>query len=285
MSLQELIETHLRSLVSSGDDLCSQAVRYALLGKGKRFRPKLTLAITEILGGAIEDALSPACSIEMIHAYSMIHDDLPCMDDDDMRRGMPTVHRAFPEGIAVLAGDWLLTQAFEVIVDSPNLSPEKKVALTAILAKRAGGQGMIGGQVLDLNAEGKALTLDDLQCIHQRKTGALITAAVEFGSIVACGHAQERLTRYGEHLGHAFQIVDDILDVTCGEEKHGCSSDIKNGKATYVTLLGLQGACEATLNHLLLAKEALPTSSSYLDETHHQLATVIGANQSAESKV
>lgn len=229
-------DVHQRSLFS--------AARYSLLGAGKRLRPILTLATTEALGGNAEAAMVPACALEMIHTYSLIHDDLPCMDDDDFRRGKPSLHKAYPEGHAVLTGDFLLTYAFEVLAKSQHLSADQRVKLIEILSNRAGGHGMIGGQVMDLEAEGKCIDMGTLRQLHRNKTGALLMASIEFGAVV--GNATEKqmnvLQKFGEDIGLAFQIVDDILDVTDSEQKHGkkIASDVTNNKSTYVTLLGLK---------------------------------------------
>lgn len=250
--LQQLL--HLRGTVPYSS--LFQAARYSLLGGGKRLRPVLALVVAETLGGSVEKALHPACALEMIHAYSLIHDDLPCMDDDDFRRGKPSLHRAFPEGHAVLTGDFLLTHAFEILANAPGISAENKVRLVALLSKQAGGEGMIAGQVMDLEAEGKEIPFDHLQLIHAKKTGALITAAIEFGGIVAgAATAQEKiLQQFGQQIGLAFQIRDDILDVTASKQKHGkaVGSDAVNNKVTYVTALGLVKAKQA-LQELLEA--------------------------------
>lgn len=199
-------------------------------------RPILTLAATAAFNGKIENALSPACALEMVHTYSLIHDDLPCMDNDDMRRGIPTLHKAFGEAEAVLAGDFLLTHAFQVLSEAPHLSPEQKIALVALLAKNAGGEGMIIGQLMDMDSEGQTIDLRTLEQIHHKKTGALITASVLFGGIIANASQDEmhHLEEFGRNIGLAFQIVDDLLDhVATG-------SDASNQKATYVTLLGIE---------------------------------------------
>lgn len=242
-----LIEEQLDRLIPEKDvpyRSLLRAARYSLLGGGKRLRPILTLATTEAFKGDLNAALAPACALEMIHTYSLIHDDLPCMDNDDFRRGKPSLHKAFPEGHAVLAGDFLLTHAFAVLADAPALSAEQKVSLVAILSKHAGGEGMIAGQILDVEAVGVEIDLEALQLIHQKKTGALIVASVEFGGIIshATGEQMEILRKFGQEIGLAFQIVDDILDVTASQEKHGkaVASDVTNDKSTYVTLLGLQ---------------------------------------------
>lgn len=254
LSLQvNLIEQQLAQLLHLRENppyaSLFHAARYSLLGGGKRLRPVLALVVAETLGGSLEKALHPACALEMIHAYSLIHDDLPCMDDDDFRRGKPSLHRAYPEGHAVLTGDFLLTYAFEILANAPGISAENKVKLVALLSRQAGGEGMIAGQVMDLEAEGKEIALDQLKLIHAKKTGALITAAIEFGGIVAGATAtqQKILLRFGQEIGLAFQIRDDILDVIASKQKHGkvVGSDALNNKVTYVTALGLVKAKEA----------------------------------------
>ncbi|MDP1834854.1 MAG: polyprenyl synthetase family protein [Chlamydiales bacterium] len=237
------------------------AARYSLLGGGKRLRPLLAVATAEALGADAQTALTPACSLELIHAYSMIHDDLPCMDDDDFRRGKPTLHKLYPEGIAVLAGDFLLTYAFEVITKAPSLTAEQHLQLVSTLAQAAGGHGMVGGQVMDLEAEGKAIDLRALQLIHQCKTGALLSAAFEFGGIVANASdtTMKLLQKLGQQLGLAFQIVDDVLDVTASETKHGKahSSDVTNVKTTYVSLMGVEASSKKARDLLAQSLELL----------------------------
>lgn len=248
-----------------------ESARYALLGNGKRLRPILTLTTTRLLGGDPHLALTPACTLEFIHTYSMIHDDLPCMDNDDYRRGKLTVHRKYSEGHAVLTGDFLLTYAFEVLATHPHLSAEKKSQLIATLAHRSGSNGMIGGQVMDLAYEGKKISLDHLRILHRNKTAALITAAVEFGGIIANATPVQldHLRQFGEAIGLAFQIIDDILDVTSSHAKHGrtIASDIINEKSTYVSLLGIEQA-QAYAQHLytqaLQSLKALPYDTSLL---------------------
>lgn len=207
--MRELINQTLKKLIPTEDGILFEAAHYSLEG-GKRLRPLITLAVVETFGKEIEKGLYPACALEMIHTYSLIHDDLPCMDDDDFRRGKPSLHRAYPESHAVLTGDFLLTYAFEVLVKAPHLSEAEKNRLVTVLALRAGSKGMIGGQVMDI--EGENLRLEDLITMHIKKTAALITAAFEFGGIIA---GQDDLTPFrviGEHLGLAYQIIDDILD-------------------------------------------------------------------------
>lgn len=239
---------HLIPLRHGAHQQLFEAARYAVLGGGKRLRPILTLATTEMFGGNVSEALNPACSLEMIHTYSMIHDDLPCMDDDDYRRGRLTLHRQYNEGLAVLAGDFLLTYAFDVLANDPHLNDAKKTKLISLLARRSGSEGMIGGQVMDLAFEGKQINLDALRLLHRNKTAALLTASIEFGGIICNADPLhlEQLRRFGENLGLSFQIIDDILDVTSSVSKHGRSiaSDVINEKSTYVSLLGLDQARE-----------------------------------------
>lgn len=246
-SQSQVIDNHLEQLVPIHHGLYQQlfeAARYSLLGGGKRLRPILAITTTKMLAGDVQTALSPACTLEIVHTYSLIHDDLPCMDDDDFRRGQPTLHKKYSEGHAVLTGDYLLTYAFEVLATAPHISPEKKVKLIGTLAKKIGSDGMIGGQVMDLAYEGKKINLDTLRLLHRNKTGALITAAMEFGGILGNANEtqMEHLRHFGENIGLAFQIVDDILDVTSSQIKHGkkVSSDLINEKSTYVKLLGLE---------------------------------------------
>jgi|694.fasta_scaffold07306_9 geranylgeranyl diphosphate synthase type II len=247
-----------------------RAARYSLLGNGKRIRPIFTLAVCECLQGPMEAALQPACALEMVHTYSMIHDDLPSMDNDDFRRGVPTLHKTFPESHALLAGDYLLTYAFQVIAEAPGLSPEQKIKLVAILAKKSGGDGMIAGQVMDLEAERKEIGLEELQHIHRCKTGALFEAAIEFGAVIAQANEKiiDLLHHFGAKLGLAFQIIDDVLDLTAGSNKHGdASSDLANGKKTYATLFGIESSKEKAqqlLNSALKDLQSLPFDTSLL---------------------
>ena len=270
----QLIEKHLDRLVPirhGPHQHLFEAARYALLGGGKRLRPILALTTTQMLGGNPSLALSPACTLEMIHTYSMIHDDLPCMDNDDYRRGKLTVHRKYSEGHAVLTGDFLLTHAFEVLATDSHLKPEKKSQLIAILAQQSGSEGMIGGQVMDLASVGKKISLETLHLLHRNKTAALITASIEFGGII--GNATplqlDCLRQFGESIGLAFQVVDDILDVTSSQTKHGraIASDIMNDKSTYVSLLGIEQAEAYALNfynQAIKALKPLPYDTSLL---------------------
>jgi len=222
-----------------------EAMRYAVLAGGKRIRPLLVLATAECLGAGRVDALPAACAVELIHAYSLIHDDLPAMDDDDLRRGRPTVHVAFDEATAILAGDALQALAFEVIA-SADLPAERRLAMTACLARAVGADGMVGGQALDMAATGRALTLDELETLHRGKTGALLTAAVTLGALTTDAPAPVRhaLSRYGDAIGLAFQIVDDLLDVTETTAAQGkrAGADARLGKNTFPALLGIDAS-------------------------------------------
>ncbi len=260
----QLIEEHLEHLIPERHGPYQhlfEAARYAILGGGKRLRPIFTLTTTRMLGADSKLALSPACTLELIHTYSLIHDDLPCMDDDDYRRGKLAVHRKYSEGHAVLTGDFLLTYAFEILANDANLTPNKKNQLIASLARHSGSEGMIGGQVMDLANEGKKIPLETLRLLHRNKTAALITASIEFGGIIAEASPAclNCLRQFGENIGLAFQVVDDILDVTSSQAKHGRAipSDVFNGKTTYVSLLGIEQAQACALNFYQQAIQAL----------------------------
>jgi geranylgeranyl diphosphate synthase type II len=222
-----------------------RAMTYALFPGGKRLRPILALTACRVLGGRVGDALPAAAAIEMIHTYSLVHDDLPALDDDDLRRGRATSHRVFGEAMAILAGDALLTHAFQVVASHPRraAAAARKVAALATLAHAAGVAGMIGGQVMDLEAEGRPYSYRTLRRIHRGKTGALISAAVQTGGILAGGRpAQvEALRRYGDDVGLAFQIIDDILDLEGSAESLGktAGKDARARKATFPALLGV----------------------------------------------
>ena len=221
-----------------------KAMRYSLFAGGKRMRPVLTLAAAEACGGEIEHALPAACAVECIHTYSLIHDDLPCMDDDDLRRGRPTSHKVFGEGVAVLAGDALLTVAFEILATAKPTARYPMAALIRELAVASGSRWLIGGQVADLEGEGRALSGADLKYIHRCKTAALLTASIRLGAMSAnATDARLRgLTDFGQALGLAFQVIDDILDVTQTTEKLGktAGKDVTATKATYPAIHGLK---------------------------------------------
>lgn len=252
-----LIHTHFERLVPPTTQNYSkliEAARYSLLNGGKRVRPLFVLAAAETFGAEPDKALSTACAIEMIHTYSLIHDDLPCMDDDDFRRGKPSLHKAFDEAHAVLAGDYLLTRAFEVVSTDEGLTAEQRVRLISLITANCGAHGMVGGQSLDMCAEGKDLSLEELQQLHSLKTGALITASILAGAYIGDANQEEcaLIKAFGDDLGLAFQIFDDVLDVTQAYAKRGTtqSSDLINNKTTYVTLLGVDKANQAANHHL-----------------------------------
>ena len=215
-------------------------MRYSLLAGGKRLRPILTLAGAEVAGGRPRLALPFACALEMIHTYSLVHDDLPAMDDDDFRRGRPTSHKVYGEGLAILVGDALLTEAFRLMARARGVPARRALRAVAEVAGAVGEAGMVGGQALDLAATGDAPGLARVRAIHRRKTGALLRTAVRLGALVAGAPPAllARLTRYGEHVGLAFQIADDILDAGEGAAADG-RTDRRLGKATYPAAVGL----------------------------------------------
>jgi farnesyl diphosphate synthase len=223
-----------------------QAMRYGVLDGGKRLRPLLVLAAAQAVNGPCEAALRAACAVELIHAYSLVHDDMPCMDNDVLRRGKPTVHVQFGEAQAMLAGDAMQALAFEVLTPEQGVPPALQARLCGLLARAAGHAGMAGGQAIDLASIGLALDEQSLRDMHHRKTGALLQASVLMGA--ACGDCSPRawqaLADYGDAMGLAFQVVDDILDVTQASETLGktAGKDIHNNKPTYVTVLGLEAA-------------------------------------------
>ncbi len=232
-----------------------EAVRYSLFAGGKRLRPALALGAADLVCGDDAPALPVACALEMIHTYSLIHDDLPAMDNDDMRRGRPTLHKAHGEAAAILAGDALLTMAFDAAARTGS------AAVVSEIARAAGVCGMVGGQQLDMEAEGCAVTLEELRRIHAAKTGALIRASVVCGAMAADAPPPtlDALDRYGRHLGLAFQITDDILDVTGDTEKLGkqTGADAARTKATYPALLGLETARRLAAEAVGAAENAL----------------------------
>jgi len=241
-----------------------EAMRYSVFAGGKRIRPVLMMAACEAIGETPQTVLPAACAIEMIHSYSLIHDDLPAMDDDDYRRGQPTSHKVYGEAQAILAGDALLTEAF-ILLSSPDVwdevAAERRREVIHLLARSAGSRGMVGGQVVDMQSEGQEIDLPTLEYIHTHKTGALILAAIETGAILAgADQAQRRaLCRYGEAAGLAFQVADDILDIVADQEQLGkdVGSDLQRGKATYPALIGLDGARERARELRNLAFSAL----------------------------
>ena len=253
-----LVERALAARFPPARTRLRQAMRYSLLAGGKRIRPVLALAAGEACGAPARRVLPFACALEMIHTYSLVHDDLPAMDDDDLRRGQPTSHKVWGEGLAILVGDALLTEAFRVMAGAPGVPPARALGAVAEVAAAAGEAGMVGGQALDLAAEGSRPSLRRVQDIHRRKTGALLRGAVRVGALVAGADARtlRRLTAYGEHLGLAFQIADDILDAAGGPEADG-RTDRELGKATYPGVLGLAGARAAAARERDAALAAL----------------------------
>lgn len=260
MNYLDEINSALKEYLPAADDVVSQAMRYSVENGGKRIRPALLLEFCRVCGGDYKKAVPFACALEMIHTYSLIHDDLPCMDNDDFRRGKPSCHIAFGEEYALLAGDALLTLAFETAMKS-NLSAEITVKAAKELAKAAGVTGMVGGQVLDLQNEGKKVGVSDLQKTDELKTGELIRAACVLGCI--CAGADDKkiaaAEKYAHDIGIAFQIVDDILDVTSDEETLGkpIGSDEENQKSTYVSLLGIEKSRKTAEELTLNAQKAL----------------------------
>ncbi len=249
--LQQIEETLPTFLPQDGtlQDTVVHAMSYACEGGGKRLRPVLVLEFCHLCGKQAATALPFAAAIEMIHSYSLVHDDMPCMDNSPLRRGKPSVHAAYGEAMALLAGDALLNRAFETILDARNLgdvSPKAALEAAFALAHRAGIAGMIGGQVIDLESEGRTIDADTLKTLQEGKTAALIQAACEMGCLIGGGtDAQVKAAeRFGYYLGLAFQIIDDILDVTATAEQLGkpVGSDADNEKNTYVSLLGLENA-------------------------------------------
>lgn len=244
---QKLCETALDgALTMSYPDKIYESMRYSLLAGGKRLRPILCLATCEMTGGTIEMAMPTACALEMIHTMSLIHDDLPAMDNDDYRRGKLTNHKVYGDDIAILAGDGLLAYAFEhVATKTQNVPTERLLQVVARMARAVGAAGLVGGQVVDLESEGKSdISLETLNFIHNHKTAALLEACVACGGVLAGVNSEDlqRLSRYAQNIGLAFQIVDDILDITATQEQLGktAGKDQKAQKVTYPKLWGLE---------------------------------------------
>ncbi|MDL1955797.1 MAG: polyprenyl synthetase family protein [Candidatus Desulfofervidus auxilii] len=262
-----IVETALENYLAQEGGVYQEileAMRYTLFAGGKRLRPILCLTACKVVGGEEEIALPIACALEMIHTYSLIHDDLPAMDNDDFRRGKPTSHKVFGEAMAILAGDALLTQAF-YLLSHPSLlekiSADRLLKVINIIATAAGYKGMITGQVMDLKATGQKINMETLENMHRHKTGALIIASVKSGAIIGGGSFSEikALSEYAHQIGLAFQIVDDILDVEGNSKEMGkmAGSDEAKQKSTYVSLLGLEKAKMAAENCIKKAIEAL----------------------------
>ncbi len=256
-----------------------KAMRYSLFAGGKRLRPILCLAAAEACRGTIDNALPLACALECIHTYSLVHDDLPSMDNDDFRRGRPTCHKVFGDGIAVLAGDALLTVAFEIVSQAKPTPSYDISTLLREIAVAAGSQKLIAGQVADLEAEGKKVKRDQLQFIHENKTAAILKSSVRLGAMSANADARKlsAMTRFGQRLGLAFQIIDDILDVTQTSEILGKSAgkDVAAKKATYPGVIGLEKSRAEARRLTRQAHNALSVFSSSDAEPLHALANYL----------
>ena len=264
-SYRAAVDDHLGGLFADAKDKpyrrLQEAMRYSLLAGGKRVRPVMTLAFCDMLGSQWREALPFACALELVHTYSLIHDDLPCMDDDDLRRGRPTCHKVYGETMAVLAGDALQGEAFGLIAAAPAMTAQQRIDAVAVLSAACGGGGMVAGQVLDVDhlAQGEA----DLRLLHRLKTGAMLQAAAELGCVAAGADdgLRQRARDYGCHIGLAFQVRDDVLDVVADQGELGkpIGSDRAEGKRTFVDLLGLE-ACQA-----LVAEETAKAKAALAD--------------------
>jgi len=266
-------------LPPSNESIVCEAMRYSVFNGGKRIRPVLTLEFCRLCAGKPEDALNFACAVEMIHAYSLIHDDLPCMDNDDLRRGKPSCHIKFGEANALLAGDALLTLAFETLFNADRPA-EQIIQAGRELAGAAGFSGMIGGQVMDIENEGKTAALDDLLKTDQKKTGRLIVAAAVLGCIAANASKEKSaaVAAYAANIGLAFQLVDDILNITgsTGQLGKTAGSDAVNQKTTYISVMGIEAANQKVLVLTQAAKAALKlfgSDTGYLLQFADDLAT------------
>jgi geranylgeranyl diphosphate synthase type II len=265
------VDDALSAYASYGDgcpDVLVEAIRYGLLAPGKRLRPTLVLMAAEACGGNIDDALPAACAIEMVHAYSLVHDDLPAMDDDDLRRGQPTCHKQFGEAMAILAGDGLLTQAFEIL--ARDVHPAALAAeCCVVLAKAAGPCGMVGGQADDLTADIEQSDLETLEWLHRRKTGVMFEASVRLGAMTARATPDQlaALAAYARALGLAFQIIDDLLDAN-GDEAHTgkrVGKDTQRGKLTFPAVLGIDESRRRAESLVAEACDALAPLGEYAD--------------------
>lgn len=257
------IESKLDSILQNikSPDSLKEAMEYSLKAGGKRIRPILLLATLQGLNKPLSLGYDVACAIEMVHTYSLIHDDLPAMDDDDLRRGKPTNHKVFGEALAILAGDGLLTHSFHLVSGIEGVSDEVKVKLIQRISKAAGPAGMVAGQVEDMDGEGKELQLEELEQIHHRKTGDLLAVSLECGAILGSASSEtiKELREFGKHLGLAFQIKDDVLDIEGDVESIGkpVGSDESSDKNTYPRILGLKQAKEKLDYHIKSAKSHL----------------------------
>lgn len=278
-SCQSHVDNALKQLLQAPNaelERLYNAMHYSVMNGGKRVRPLLVFASCQALGGEIQQAYGAACAAELIHAYSLVHDDLPAMDDDALRRGQPTTHIAFDEAYAILAGDALQSLAFEALCDS-RLSPvscQQRLDMISILAKAAGGAGMVGGQAIDLSSVGQMISQETLEFMHRHKTGALIEASVQLGAIAsgqATPEALQQLSKYAQAIGLAFQVQDDILDVTGDTQTLGKQqgSDLEQDKPTYPALLGLTQAQQYAEQLRSQAHNALAGFDQRADHLRH----------------
>ncbi|NJH64831.1 polyprenyl synthetase family protein [Staphylococcus agnetis] len=274
-NILETFNTYLNTSIpkSKMETSLEESMRYSLEAGGKRIRPLLLLATLDMLSEeGYQKGMSSALALEMIHTYSLIHDDLPAMDNDDYRRGKPTNHKVYGEWMAILAGDALLTKAFELIATQNDLKPNIQIQLIQSLAQASGHLGMVGGQTLDMQSESQQLTLSQIETIHEHKTGALIHFAIVAAAIIAEAppRIKQLLSDFAKQLGVIFQIKDDLLDVYGDQEKLGkpVGSDILNDKSTYVTLLGKTEAEHQLNSHIQQAEDILNTLASEYDVSH-----------------
>ena len=257
------VEEYLGGLFASDKPYgrLQEAMRYSLMAGGKRVRPVMALAFCDLMGGEWRRAIPFGCALELVHTYSLIHDDLPCMDDDDLRRGKPTCHKVYGEAMAVLAGDALQAEAFRLIATAPGLTDRQRSEAALVLARAAGADGMVAGQTLDLLGLGRSR--GELELLHSLKTGAMIQGAAELGCVAAGADSRrrEQAAEYARHIGLAFQVRDDILDVVADQQELGktVGSDRRDGKTTFVDLLGLED-CEA-----LVAQETAKAKAAISD--------------------
>lgn len=284
---QQRIEATLEKILPQSEGPAAklvEAMRYSLFAGGKRLRPILVLAACEAVKGDTELALRPACALEMIHTYSLIHDDLPAMDDDNFRRGIPTNHKVFGEASAILAGDALLTEAF-VLLSQPCLEirPETQIQLVNIAANASGRDGMVGGQMVDMAAEGQINSFDTVNYIHKHKTGALILASLQMGAIIGGADKKQlqQISSFGKHAGLAFQIADDLLDIEATQEQLGkdVGSDEQRGKATYPAVIGVDEARQQATELHQAALEALASFSPAAEPLRQISAYIINRKQ------
>ena len=283
---QALVERALEAELAKTailDPILRESMEYSLMAGGKRLRPVLLMAAADAVGADGTKLLPVACALEMIHTYSLIHDDLPAMDDDDYRRGKLTNHMVYGDAVAILAGDALLTLAFTVILRQKDVSAEALLRVVDEISRAAGAEGMVGGQVLDLRAEGGHISMEELRRVHMGKTGALFHAALRSGAILAGATEKQlaALTSYADHFGLAFQITDDILDVVGTSEEIGkpVGSDEKNHKSTYVSLTSLEEAQELARRTAEEAEKALSIFGTEADFLRDLVAYLVNRKQ------